>query len=173
MICVISLSKLMKFRFIRNLFFALLFIITFPLSVSANGINYEKINPSNYSAYQFKRLKEEVLLRFYSRSKPKKAEYLCNLIDKRLAELKYTVFKDDMAVFEDSNNRYFTSIGKCADYLNENNFSKEKLFVVEKIKLHKPILEEMKNKYEQTTAQWRFIRDNINYIDLYTDQLGG
>lgn len=177
-----AIFKFMRFSKTISIFLLILFSAMFPLLVSADDINtiekeivvnYEKINPKNLSAYQFKRFKEEVILYFYSRSKTKKAEYLSKLIDSRLAELKYTVDKDDMASFEEANNRYFSSVGKCTEYLIDNNFSQEKTFLIEKLNTHKPILENMKNKYEQTTAQWRFIRDNINYIDLYTNQLGG
>ena len=70
-------------------------------------ISNQSVNPNDGLNYLFKRVREKIGLLFAFTDKNKIKIYK-NLVNVRLAELKYIVENKNMAYFEQTTNRYFT-----------------------------------------------------------------
>lgn len=134
-------------------------------------IAYEKVNPKDGGSYAVKRLKEKAMLALLSFSKQKKADYYNKLVGSRLAELKYVVEKKDMASFENTTTRYFATVGQFVNFLVSKNLTEEKIKVRQVLTSHIPLLESLRDRYDPTTAEWRFMQDDVNYVQTYINQL--
>lgn len=134
-------------------------------------IAYEKVNPRDGHGYAVKRLKEKAMLVLLSFSKQKKADYYNKLAGSRLAELKYVVEKKDMANFENTTTRYFATVGQFVNFLVSKNLTEEKIKARQVLTSHIPLLESLRGTYDPTTAEWRFMQDDVNYVKTYINQL--
>lgn len=161
------------------LFFLILFstsyisLVNFAPQISAqeDSIQYEAVNPKDGLKYGIKRLQEKITLTLLSFSANKKADYYNQISNSRLAELKYIVDNKDEDNFEVATKRYFTTIGQYTEFLNTKKLDEKKVEAIKTFDKHKPILEKMRDSYEQTRAQWRFIHDDINYVNEYSKLL--
>lgn len=163
---------------IKNILVLLLLTLAF-LLVSNNillaqenyNFQFEAVNPGdNYTKYFQKRLTEKFNY-FISFSKNNKADLLKVYADRRFKELVYTIENDDRAHLETVTQRYFTSVGKYAEYLNKHNVSDRKSEAKEMILSHVPIIEKIRDYYEHGTAEWRFLEDDKNYANTYATSL--
>lgn len=145
---------------------------TQPRTPTAPTINYEKINMENGFSYLLKRAKEKVALFILSYSPQKKLNYYEKLLDVRLAELKFIVYNKDIANIEVASQRYFSTAGQLTSYLmSKPNLSSSKETVINLFAKHSLVLENLKTSYENTTAEWRLLRDDVNYLNDYTSFL--
>ncbi len=145
-----------------------------PLQVLANesiNIEYVKINPDNGIFYKFKRLKERVWLDILSVSPNSKINYYQKLLDHRLAELKYITDKKDTTHIQKASQRYSTFAGQLAEYILDKNLDAKKQETKEFLASHLPVVEKMKQAYDPTTAQWRFVEYDVDYLEIYISQL--
>lgn len=140
-------------------------------AAQAIEVTYEKVNPKDGGSYALKRLKEKAILALLSFSKQRKTDYYNKLVGNRLAELKYVVDKKDMANFENATTRYFATVGQFVNFLVRKSLTEEKNKAHELLVSHIPLLESLRDTYDPTTAEWRFMQDDINYVRMYTDQL--
>ncbi len=134
-------------------------------------VDYETVNPKDGLSYGTKRLKEKIIMAVYTLFPNKKADYYLKLSNSRLAELKYIVDNNDGENFEVATKRYFTTIGQYSEYLNSKNLNDKMLAAKENLKNHGPVLEVLRDTFDPTTAQWRFVQDDINYLKNYSDSL--
>lgn len=134
-------------------------------------IAYEKVNPKDGGSYAVKRLKEKAMLALLSFSKQRKTDYYNKLVGSRLAELKYVVDKKDMASFENATTRYFATVGQFVNFLVSKNLTEEKIKARQVLTSHVPLLESLRDTYDPTTAEWRFMQDDVNYVQTYINQL--
>lgn len=155
--------------------FPALFVST--AKVRANNIvspslNYEKINMENGFRYLIKRAKEKVTIALLSYNPQKKLSYYEKLLDIRLAELKYIVDHKDIANIQVASQRYFSTAGQLTSYfLSKPNLLSQKGVVISLFSEHSIILEKLKASYENTTAEWRLVRDDINYLVDYSKMI--
>ena len=167
--------------FKRIVFSLIIFSFLFsPLSVQAQDnasksaqitINYEKVNPEHTFSYGVKRLKEKIHMSLLFFSKKEQADYHNELVKTRLSELKYSVDKNEMGSFELANNRYFTTVGNYTNFLLANNLPDQKKQFIKDLSNYILVLEKMQQNYDYETAQWRFIKHDIDYTQIYIDQL--
>jgi len=139
---------------------------------SSTNIKYEDINPKNGYRYLLKRMKEKVVLLILSTNSQKKLDYYEKLLNIRLSELKYIVDNKDISNIQVASQRYFTTAGQMTEFLkskNELTLNKERVkgLFTEHIK----IIEFLKTAYPNTTAEWRFLRDDANYLIDYSSLL--
>lgn len=135
-------------------------------------INYEKVNTKDGFSYLVKRLNEKTKLFVYSYNPQKKLNYYEKLLDIRLAELKYIVDNKDIANIEVGSQRYFSTAGQLTSYLmSKPNLSPNKEVAINLFINHSTVLEKLKTSYENTTAEWRFLRDDVNYLNDYSSIL--
>lgn len=163
------MRRLIKFIVVGTLFFS--FMLT---SVSAHEIDklkYESVNPPDGINYGGKRLKEKVFLFFYSVSARHKADYYQKLSAVRLSELHFVVDKKDTANIEKASQRYYSTIGDLTQFVISESLDGEKGEVLAITQGHLPILEGLRNSYDEKSAEWRFIEDDINYLKIYSSYL--
>lgn len=134
-------------------------------------VNYETTNPSDGFGFIAKRLGEKLRV-FLSSPFPKKKENIYEeLATKRLAELKYVIEKPDMANFEKATIRYSTTVGMWADFINKNKLDSRKSHAAKTLSKHIPVIEGLMTKYDPTTAEWRFVKQDLDYLQIYIDKL--
>ena len=138
--------------------------------VKTIDVPYEKVNPSGGGDYIIKRLKEKLGL-FFSFSTDSKVNFLRKQLATRLAELKYTIDKKEMSFFEKATQRYFTTAGDTTNLLKGKNKNEEFKPFSELLESHVPVLTKLRDMFQPTTAEWRFVEDDINYIRGYAKEL--
>jgi hypothetical protein len=135
---------------------------------SAN-VKYEKVNMKDGSRYLIKRLEEKTILFFLSFNSEKKINYYEKLLNVRLAELKYIVDNKDIANIQVASQRYFTTAGELTNFLVSKGASSSKKEEVKNLfSEHIKIIEIFKGTYDNTTAEWRLLRDDANYLIDYS-----
>lgn len=134
--------------------------------------SYEKTNMENGFPYLIKRVREKVAIVLLSYDPQKKLGYYEKLLDIRLAELKYIVDHKDIANIQVASQRYFSTAGQLTSYfLSKPNLLSQKVTVIDLFSRHSIVLEKLKASYENTTAEWRLVRDDINYLVDYSKMI--
>jgi hypothetical protein len=136
------------------------------------AIKYESVNMKDGSRYLIKRLKEKAVLFLLSFNSEKKVNYYEKLLNVRLAELKYIVDNKDIANIQVASQRYFTTAGQLTNLLISKSASfSQKEKVRNLFSEHIKIIEDLKKTYSETTAEWRLLRDDANYLIDYSTSL--
>lgn len=149
----------------------LIFIISSFSSVNAQqDFPYEAVNPPDGISYLFKRIREKITI-FFSFSNERKINNYKKLVQVRLAELKFIIENKEIGYFEKSTQRYFTTAGQLTELLTNKNTKTRYDEVREMLSSHIPILSRLRDTYNPTTAEWRFVEDDINYIKGYINSL--
>lgn len=168
-------------RFKLLLLAAFIFIPMFlvlPTAIGQNSvdpslnISYEKVNMKDGTLYLIKRFKERTFLFLFSLNSQKKIDYYQKLLGIRLSELKYIVDHKDISNIQVASQRYFTTAGQLTNFLiakNTTTTNKEK--VKKLFAQHIKVIEILKKSYNDTTAEWRFLRDDANYLIDYSAAL--
>ncbi len=150
-----------------------LVLLFYPFDVYGSEVNnnsefarVESINPDSPAFYKVKRLKEKIglFLRFSSDSK---VDYYIELSSRRLAELKYLAEKEDTAYIEKASQRYEATIGEMVELISSDSISKRKEETLSLLSEQRSIVESLTKNYEFNNAQWRFVMNGANSIDLY------
>ncbi len=137
-------------------------------SATAIQLPYEKINPKDGFKFSFKRLQEKITLFFIFSSKSKYT-YQSHLLNTRLAELKYVVDNKDIPNIQTTSQRYYTAAGDLTEFVIKNNLDKKVLR--NQLSSHLLVLESLKKEFNDTTAEWRFLEHDFDYIKAYILQL--
>lgn len=134
-------------------------------------VRYEATNPNDGFGFISKRLGEKLKLFLYSPLPNKKAGFYEKLTTTRLAELKYVIEKGDMANFEKATIRYSTTVGMWVDFINKNKLDNRRSHAAETLSNHIPVIEQLMTKYDPTTAEWRFVKEDLDYVSIYISQV--
>lgn len=134
-------------------------------------VQYEKVNPNGGFGYIQKRLGEKVKLLFLSLSTESKENYYKELAGVRLAELKYVIVEKDLANFEKTTIRYSTTVGEWAEFISNKQLNDKKASAVYVMSQHLPVVEQLMTKYDGTTAEWRFVKQDADYLKIYSSKL--
>ncbi len=134
-------------------------------------IKSEKTNPADGFRFLGKRIKEKIKLFIVAPFPKQKESVYEDLVQVRLAELKYVVEKPDPSNFEKATIRYSTTVGQWVEYINKKNLNDQKQLAVETLSSHKPILQKLMDTYDYTTAEWRFVKHDLDYLDIYISEL--
>ena len=134
------------------------------------NISYDSVNPPDGMPYLLKRVKEKIGL-FFSFSNESKIDSYKKLTKIRLAELKYIIEKNQMGYFEQSTQRYFTTVGQLTALVTSKNLTGQYIPVKDELLSHIPVLTKLRDSYDYDTAEWRFVEDDINYVKGYIDSL--
>ena len=133
-------------------------------------VPYESVNQTGGIAYLLKRIGEKISMLF-AFSDERKIQNYKKLVNVRLSELKFVIENKEMAYFEKSTQRYFTTAGQYTSFLISKNIKSEFVPAKEKLLSHIPVLAKLRDTYDPGTAEWRFVEDDINYIKVYIDNL--
>jgi len=151
----------------------LLFTFFCPVAFAKSPVQvvYQKVNPdSGVLRYGIKRAQEKIWLKIYSINKNHKSKYYQKLTMIRLAELKYIVDNKQIEFIENGSSRYSVTAGLAAEYIINHNLN-NKNTLINSLSTHIPILERMKSTYPHDTAEWRFIQQDIDSLNIYILQL--
>lgn len=133
-------------------------------------VTYESVNPPDGLPFLLKRVKEKIGL-FFSLSNESKINNYKKLTEIRLAELKFIIEKKQMGYFEQSTQRYFTTVGQLTALVISKNVKNQYNPIREELLSHIPVLTKLRDSYDFDTAEWRFVEDDINYIKGYIDKI--
>lgn len=168
-----SRVKVVKFFLLNILSVCLLLISTTVIQAQESVIELskEKTNPEDGFSFLAKRLGEKFKLFIYSPLPEKKEDTLKKLATTRLAELKYIIEKGDMNNFEKSTIRYSTTVGEWVEYINKKKLTGQKQHAQGVLNSHIPVVKILIEKYNPTTAEWRFVKHDLDYLNIYISQL--
>lgn len=134
-------------------------------------VEYEKVNPDSGYRYILKRFQEKLKLAFLFSASDKERFYE-ELVARRLAELKYIVEKNDRFRHEIASKRYFTTAGQLTEYILKNkNLESKKQDVENLLSSHLPVIDDLEKRFNDTTAEWRFIKHDADYLRIYIGKL--
>ncbi len=134
------------------------------------GVVYEDINPVDRGDYAVKRMREKVKLFFLSVAPHKKASFYHELINRRFSELVFIVESKDENQIEKASNRYFTTVGQTAEYVESKNWqSKES--IKDTLSKQIEIMPQLIDKYPANSAGWLFLKQDLDYARAYKDRL--
>ena len=160
---------------IRLISLALIIVFVSNMAVvnaqEVSEIKYESISPKNGFEYSFKRLREKITLFWLSRDPLRKANYYSELLDRRLAELKQVVDEKDIENIQTVSQRYSATAGELTNLINQKSLGEIKPSVLNKFSQHVFLLEGLQKSYVFDTAQWMFIKHDIDYLKIYSSQL--
>lgn len=128
------------------------------------NISKQTINPGSIY-YPLKRLIEKILVNFQIDPKSK-ASFYENLVQTRLAELKYVAEKNYLDQVERSSQRVSYQVGILTDYLIAQELDDKKGQIVNLYGQDKVILEQLRDKYPANSSFWMLIQHVINSINL-------
>ena len=115
--------------------------------------------------YPVKRLFENLMEKFQFTNENKE-KYYEDLLQKRLAELKYVVDKDYLDQVEKSTQRVSYQVGTLTDYVVGKKLNNKKQSLVDLYKEDKIILEKLRDKYPANSSFWMLVQHIINSIDI-------
>lgn len=121
--------------------------------------------PPGYFLYNFERIIEKVQVNFYI-SPDSKVDFYKNLLQKRLAELKYVVDHGYLDEVEKSSQRVSYQVGILSDYIKNKNLNSKKDSIHKLYQESKVVLEKLRDKYQANTSFWMLIQHVINSIDF-------
>jgi len=160
---------------IRKVIFTIAILCLFSSFASAvnavDNIAYEQINPSNSYSYNLKRLKEKISLVFFYRTPVKKVNFLKTLFSRRIAELKYTVDNKDIVNIQTASQRYSTTAGQMTEIVTKNNLNSEKEYLKNLFSEQVSLIEKWQAVYKYDSAEWLFLKWDIDYLKLYSEKL--
>ena len=164
------MTSIMKKAIFATLLFCLFVTVTLPVKATSEII-YEKTNPSDVYSYNLKRFKEKVALTIFYRSPIKKTNFLKDLLQKRMAELKHVVDFKEASYLESSSQRLSATAGKITEVIVTNRIDSEKEILKKTFSEQITLLEQLQNNYEYDSAQWMFLKWDIDYLKLYSEKL--
>lgn len=157
----------MKYLIKIILFIVILVSLTnLPLVYGQQETNLPSISiQPGMTYYPIKRLFEKLIekLQFTNETKEK---YYKDLVQKRLAELKYVVDKDYLDQVEKSTQRVSYQVGILTDYVIGKNLNNKKQSLANLYKEDKIILEKLRDKYSANSSYWMLVQHVINSIDI-------
>ena len=164
--------KVNKFLLAIIIVFTLLLlpaIVTQTVNAQQSDIKYEDVNPQSGFKYSFKRLQEKIMLLF-AFSETSKLDVYQNLLNRRLSELKFVVDKKDISNIQTVSQRYAQTAGEVTEFI-QNTSSSNKQSTKKLLESHLLIIKQFQNNFDNTTAEWRFLKHDEDYLRIYISNL--
>jgi len=73
--------------------------------------------------------------------------------------------------FEKATIRYSTTVGTWAEYIQKKKLNDQKQSAVETLSSHLGVVEKLMTKYDPTTAEWRFVKHDFDFLNIYISKL--
>lgn len=146
---------------------AILMLAIFALSLIVS----QSITPDNKLLFGLKRIQEKVYLKLTGTDN--RLEYMRSLLDKRLIELDKMVKAESYCCILNAATRYSSLAGQITEIIESANMKDKAFSTIEQFQAHKKILQETYRIYPKNTDnfEYKYIEDDINYLDLYLDKL--
>ncbi len=133
----------------------------------------QKANPDMPPFFALKRIQEKVFLNFKSNPEDK-LEYLNHLLSNRLVELSNVVKNKNYDYVLKSSLRYSTLAGQITDLIIVDNMKDKIPVITAQFIDHQAVLYDIYVIYPKNipdNEEWKYIQDDINYLDLYLQKL--
>ncbi len=145
---------------------AVLVVVVIALIVSQNA------SPDFPPFFALKRIQEKVFLNLKS-SPQQVIDYKRSLLNNRLEELSSQVNRKSYGYILPSAQRYSTLAGEITETVISNNMKDQIPSIINQFNDHKKVLQDLYVIYPKNTDnwEWKYIQDDINYLDLYLDKL--
>lgn len=140
-------------------------------SSSATTLKFESVNPGDEFKFFYKRLTEKISLFFLSPFPEKKGSFLIKTIDSRLAELSFVAQNKDISNIQTTSQRYFTTVGNATDFVLSHKLSPQKQELQKKLTEQLDVIKQLETNFNDTTAEWRFLQHDFEYVKDYLSQL--
>lgn len=134
-------------------------------------VAYDSVNPKDGFKFILKRLREKAGLGVLSFFPGKKADYYKKVLDSRLAEMKYIVDNKDLNYIEKGSWRYSTIAGQYTEFILKKNLANKKKETVDLLTKHLVAIETFQEAFDPTTAEWRLVKQDADYLRIYISQL--
>lgn len=149
----------------------LVFLTNLSLVYGQQEINLPSVSiQPSMTYYPIKRLFEKLMEKFQFTNEAKE-KYYEDLLQKRLAELKYIVDKAYLDQVERSTQRVSYQVGILTDYAVDKKLDNKKLQIKDLFKKDKVILEQLRDKYPANSSFWMLVQHSINSIDINLQKL--
>jgi len=128
-------------------------------------------NPSAPLQYNLKRIQEKVILKL--RITPQSnLKYQLKLLDKRLNEIIFIIDMNEHSYILKSSLRYSTTAGQITEYILKNNIEIDNTSILYIFNNHREIFQNIIDNYPKgLDMEWKYIQDDINYLDIYSKML--
>lgn len=120
--------------------------------------------------YPLMRLEEKFLEKFQFNSGAKE-KYYQDLVQKRLAELKFVIDNNYLDEVEKSSQRVSYQVGILTDYIVREKLDSNKSTVIDLYNKDKLILEKLRDKYHSNSSFWLLVQHIINSLDINLQKL--
>lgn len=160
------MKKLLLFFFLIS---NIIVYAAFPLYANESNLPSVKIAPDSFY-YPLKRISEKIMVNFYI-DPNSKVDYYKDLVQNRMAELKYVVDKDYLDQVERATQRISYQVGVLTDYVAGKKVNSKKQSLVDLYKADKIILEKLRDKYPANSSFWMLVQHVINTIDINLQKL--
>lgn len=158
-------------KFKKYLVFLLTLLIFF---VCINNVSaQDNLTPTltvDRVASNFEKLGEKITLIFKFGPK-NKSDYHQYLVEKRLAELYYSVKTDQIDLVEPTASRYNTYLGRLNEYIMANSLKDKKGEIKNLYDKHSKIIEELQKKYKWDSAWWLSLQHAINNLKDFSTKI--
>lgn len=162
-----------KLKNLLTIFIVFSLVILVSRITFASDLNLPSLSniPNNYFAYSIQRLIEKGTL-IFKFNHESKISYYKDLINIRIAELKYVVENKLIGEIEKSTQRFSYQIGTLADYVSSNkDLAKDKKSTIDFLSQYKNLLENLRDQYPANSSYWMLVQHSINSIDLNLEKL--
>lgn len=133
----------------------------------------QKANPSNPPLFAFKRVQEKVYLKLKSNPE-QKLDYMLYLLNNRLYELEAVVKNKNYDFVLPSSSRYSTLAGEITELIIISNLKNMVNPIKQIFEEHSKVLNDLYVIYPKNISdnvEWKYIKDDYNYLKIYLDKL--
>ena len=134
------------------------------LLLTNSVVHAQANNTVNHLANPFEKAIEKITL-FLKFTNDAKTDYLLFILEKRVAELVYTVTANNLDDIEPVASRYATYTQSIAGFVIQNHLVTKKDKLVSQLIRHKTLIENLQRNYKFESGWWLAIQHDTNTID--------
>lgn len=144
-----------------------------------SGVAFAQVNNSSASAQvmqveQVANLRDRILERitlFFKFNPSSNEEYQSQLVEKRLAEVKYVVDSNNWDPIEETSSRYSSYLGRLTKFVIDHKMTNKKDDLLKMYKRHEQVLEQLVKNFEYNSGFWLLLQHDINANKIYQQQI--
>lgn len=129
--------------------------------------------PDNSPLFALKRVQEKVFLEMQFNPESK-LKYMSSILNSRLEELSSIVNNRKYDYVLTASRKYFTLAGQITEYATANNLTNQTEDIKDQFLNHQKVLDRLYVIYPKNipeNEEWKYIKDDYNYLGLYLEQL--
>lgn len=146
------------------IYLATTLLIFFSILIIAQNVNV--LSP----LFPLRRLDEKIIL-MTKHDPDSHTKYLLDLVDNRMSDLSFIMNKNQYAYLLPASLRYSSTVGTLTEYVQTHNLKQFTPDIQKKLSRHTQILQRLIKQYHGKHEEWKYLQDDINYIEQYKTQL--